>query len=45
MHFNKVAPVKLDGSEALAKLALLAKHGRYKDAIIEDARLRLEAKP
>ncbi|MCL4540462.1 MAG: hypothetical protein M1378_12840 [Bacteroidetes bacterium] len=33
----------LDGSEALEKLALLAKHGRYKGSIIEDARRRLEA--
>lgn len=35
----------LEGPEALAKLELLAKHGRYKSSIIEDARLRLEAKP
>jgi len=34
----------LEKPEALAKLALLAKHGRYKDSIIEDARLKLEAK-
>jgi predicted nucleic acid-binding protein len=34
----------LEKSEALAKLALLAKHGRYKNSIIEDARLKLEAK-
>lgn len=31
-------------SEALEKLALLAKYGRYKDSIIEDARRKLEAK-
>ena len=31
--------------EALEKLALLAKYGRYKDSIIEDARRKLEAKP
>jgi predicted nucleic acid-binding protein len=30
--------------EALEKLASLAKHGRYKDSIIEDARRKLEAK-
>jgi predicted nucleic acid-binding protein len=35
----------LEEPEALEKLALLAKHGRYKDSIIRDARLRLEAKP
>jgi predicted nucleic acid-binding protein len=35
----------LEESEALEKLALLAKHGRYKASIIDDARLRLEAKP
>jgi uncharacterized protein len=35
----------LEESEALEKLASLAKHGRYKDSIIEDARLKLEAKP
>lgn len=29
---------------ALEKHSLLAKHGRYKSSIIEDARLRLEAK-
>jgi uncharacterized protein len=34
----------LQVSEALEKLASLAKHGRYKDSIIEDARQRLEAK-
>jgi hypothetical protein len=28
--------------ETLAKLQVLAKHGRYKAAIIEDARSRLE---
>ena len=32
----------LDGTEALAKLGLLAKYGRYKASILEDARLRLE---
>ena len=31
--------------EALEKLASLAKHGRYKDSIIEHARWKLEAKP
>jgi len=35
----------LEGPEALAKLALLVKHGRYKNSIIDDARLKLEAKP
>jgi predicted nucleic acid-binding protein len=35
----------LDESEALQKLAALAKHGRYKNSIIEDARRKLEAKP
>ena len=34
----------LDGSGALEKLSSLAKHGRYKDSIIEDARRKLEAK-
>src|SRR5580704_1609588 len=34
----------LEKPEALAKLALLAKHARYKDSIIEDARLKLEGK-
>jgi len=34
----------LEKPEALAKLALLAKHGRFKDSIIEDARLKLEGK-
>lgn len=34
----------LEGFEALEKLARLAKYGRYKDWIIEDARARLEAK-
>jgi len=32
----------LERSEALAKLQVLAKHGRYRAAIIEDARSRLE---
>jgi predicted nucleic acid-binding protein len=35
----------LEESDALAKLASLAKHGRYKESIIEDARLKLEDKP
>ncbi len=35
----------LDSPDALAKLGLLAKHGRYKKVIIEDARLKLEARP
>ena len=35
----------LKESEALQKLASLAKHGRYKDSIVEDARRKLEAKP
>ena len=35
----------LKESEALQKLASLAKPGRYKDSIIEDARRKLEAKP
>jgi predicted nucleic acid-binding protein len=34
----------LEGPDALAKLELLAKHGRYKNSIIEDARLKLEAR-
>jgi predicted nucleic acid-binding protein len=34
----------LEGPEALEKLARLAEHGRYKDSIIDDARLKLEAK-
>ena len=34
----------LDRSGALAKLSSLAGYGRYKDPIIEDARLRLEAR-
>jgi predicted nucleic acid-binding protein len=33
------------GPEALAKLTILAKHGRYKESIIEDARLKLEGQP
>ena len=35
----------LEGPDALAKLAILAKYGRYKDSIIEDARLKLEGRP
>ncbi|HKW55714.1 MAG TPA: hypothetical protein VJN42_00020 [Candidatus Acidoferrum sp.] len=35
----------LQANEAAARLTLLAKHGRYKNFIIEDARLELEAKP
>ena len=34
----------LEGPEALGKLARLANYGRYKDSIIDDARLKLEAK-
>jgi len=34
----------LEETDALEKLSSLAKHGRYKDSIIEDARGRLEAK-
>jgi len=32
----------LEGPNAIAKLALLAKYGRYKHSIIEDATLKLE---
>ena len=32
----------LEGPDALAKLALLARYGRYKDSILEDARRILE---
>lgn len=32
----------LEAPDALTKLALLAKHGRYKKSIVEDARRRLE---
>jgi predicted nucleic acid-binding protein len=35
----------LEESDALEKLSSLAKHGRYKDSIIEDARRKLEEKP
>ena len=35
----------LEKSDAIAKLALLAKYGRYKHSIVEDATLKLEAKP
>lgn len=35
----------LEESVALEKLSALAKHGRYKNSIIEDARRKLEAKP
>jgi predicted nucleic acid-binding protein len=34
----------LEEGEALEKFALLTKHGRYKESILEDARWRLEAK-
>jgi predicted nucleic acid-binding protein len=34
----------LESAAALEKLELLAKYGRYKDSILEDARGRLEAK-
>lgn len=33
----------IDRNDALAKLAALARSGRYKDSILEDARLKLEA--
>ncbi len=33
----------VEGPEALEKLERLARHGRYKNSIIEDARLKLEA--
>jgi predicted nucleic acid-binding protein len=34
----------LGHDQALAKLEALRRHGRYKDSIIEDARLKLEAR-
>jgi predicted nucleic acid-binding protein len=34
----------LEGPQALEKLTQLAKHGRYRDSIIGDARMKLEAK-
>jgi predicted nucleic acid-binding protein len=35
----------LEEFEALEKLSSLAKHGRYTNSIMEDAKLKLEAKP
>jgi predicted nucleic acid-binding protein len=35
----------LTRSEALTKLATLAKHGRYRESILEDAGRKLEARP
>jgi len=35
----------LTGGEARAKLTTLAKYGRYKESILEDARGKLEARP
>ena len=35
----------LTSSEALTKLTVLAKHGRYKESILEDARRKLETRP
>jgi predicted nucleic acid-binding protein len=35
----------LEAPEAIEKLGLLAKHGRYKNSIIDDARRRLETNP
>jgi predicted nucleic acid-binding protein len=35
----------LEGPDAHAKLAMLAKHGRYENSILEDARLKLEGRP
>ena len=35
----------LEKSEALERLSSLAKLGRYRDSIVEDARLQLEASP
>jgi predicted nucleic acid-binding protein len=35
----------LEGPDVLAKLAMLARYGRYRNSIIEDARRKLEAKP
>jgi len=32
-----------DHAEALAKLTALAKYGRYKDSIVEDAKQKMEA--
>jgi predicted nucleic acid-binding protein len=34
----------IDRGDALSKLAALARYGRYKDTMVEDARLKLEAK-
>lgn len=34
----------IDRNDALAKLAALARNGRYKDSIVANARLKLEAK-
>jgi hypothetical protein len=35
----------IDRSDALVKLSALAKYGWYRDAILEDAKLRLEEQP
>jgi predicted nucleic acid-binding protein len=34
----------IDRGEALAKLAMLAKYGRYKNSIVQDVRVKLEAR-
>jgi uncharacterized protein (DUF433 family) len=40
----KLSFLALTGSEALTKLTTLAKHGRYKESILEDARRKLETR-
>jgi hypothetical protein len=35
----------IDHGDALLKLSALAKHGRYRNSILEDAKLRLEEQP
>jgi pimeloyl-ACP methyl ester carboxylesterase len=46
-HFTheEVADQSLEEAGALEKLTQLARYGRYRDSIIEDARRKLEAKP
>lgn len=35
----------IDRNDALLKLSALAKHGRYTNSILQDAKLRLEERP
>jgi len=45
IHVRSRQKSLIDRSDALLKLSALAEYGRYRNSILEDAKLRLEEQP